>query len=277
MRLTTRQTEFVETVWEYYRQNARHDMAWRQDPRPYNVLVSELMLQQTQVARVKVKFSEFMAKFPTIDVLARAPLADVLEVWSGLGYNRRAKFLHLAARAVVDEYEGTIPDSYDELMKLPGVGPNTAGAILAYAYNQPVAYIETNIRTVYLHHFFADSLDKVHDKEIIELLRETIDQESPREWYWALMDYGTYLKSQGLGRLAQSKHYKKQSPLAGSLREMRGRIIRHLTQGPTQDASLRMMTEADERYDRALKDLLDEHMIERNGDGWRLTGNTDAS
>ena len=129
------------------------DMPWRQDTRPYYVLVSELMLQQTQVDRVIPKFLAFITQFPDEKVLAGALLADVLKQWQGLGYNRRAKFLYESAKAVV--VLGAFPDDEAGLLKLPGVGKNTAGAILAYAYNQPGLFIETNIRAVYIHHFFA--------------------------------------------------------------------------------------------------------------------------
>src|SRR6266550_351214 len=156
MQLTHQQIQqFHEAVWDYYREHKRI-MAWRVHPTPYSVLVSELMLQQTQVNRVLPKFQEFMLRFPTVISLADAPLAEVLRVWSGLGYNRRAKFLHAAAQVVVEKYGGVIPATFTELVTLPGVGKNTAGAVLAYAYNQPVVFIETNIRSVFFHHFFAD-------------------------------------------------------------------------------------------------------------------------
>ena len=171
------------------------DMPWRQDTRPYYVLVSELMLQQTQVDRVIPKFEAFIKRFPSEKELAKAPLAEVLKQWQGLGYNRRAKFLHEAAKQIVEL--GEFPHDEAGLLALPGVGKNTAGAIRAYAYNQPAVFIETNVRAVYIHHFFADS-DTVDDKDIRELLEETVDREYPRDFYWALMDYGTRLKKQGI-------------------------------------------------------------------------------
>jgi A/G-specific adenine glycosylase len=145
--------EFQEMIWDKARQHYRK-MPWRDNTDPYNVLVSELMLQQTQVDRVIPKFELFMLTFPSILSLSKASLADVLIAWNGLGYNRRAKYLHESAKKIVSDFEGKIPQSYEKLTSLPGVGPNTAGAILAYSYNQPVVFIETNIRTVYFHHFF---------------------------------------------------------------------------------------------------------------------------
>lgn len=183
--------EFQEVVWNYWREHGRQGLPWREEPSAYNVVVSELMLQQTQVERVVPKFLEFTEQFPDFSALASAPLSDVLIAWQGLGYNRRAKYLHELAKAVV-RLDG-LPETLEELVKLPGIGKNTAGAILAYAFDQPVVYIETNIRTVYLHHFFADRFD-VDDKELLPFIARTLDHSEPRAWYSALMDYGTFLK-----------------------------------------------------------------------------------
>jgi A/G-specific adenine glycosylase len=238
-------------------------MPWRDNTDPYIVLVSEIMLQQTQVYRVLPKFQEFMETYPTIKDLAKAPLGDVLKLWTGLGYNRRAKFLSEAARKVVTDFASVVPTSLENLMTLPGVGPNTAGAIMVYAYNQPAVFIETNIRTVYFHHFFTGDNQEVSDKELRELVTQTLDTENPREWYWALMDYGAYLKAQTGGYLVKSKHYVKQSPFKGSLREMRGYIIRQLSEGPLPAARLRGMIEAtdDPRFAVALEALIAERMV----------------
>lgn len=244
------------------------DMPWRQDTRPYYVLVSELMLQQTQVERVIPKFEAFITAFPDERALARAPLADVLTLWSGLGYNRRAKYLHSAARLIVQS--GQFPNTFEGLQELPGVGKNTAGAIMAYAYNQPVIFIETNVRTVYLHHFFPEG-DKVDDLQIAEQLIKTIDTEYPREFYWALMDYGSFLKRQGVGKITQSKHYKKQAPLKGSVREVRGAIVRALTAADMTEASLREHIGADERFSPALTGLIGDGLVMRQNSQLHLT------
>jgi A/G-specific adenine glycosylase len=149
--------DFQEIIWQQGRELYR-DMPWRRDTRPYYVLVSEIMLQQTQVDRVIPKFEAFIAAFPTVRSLAEASLADVLTLWSGLGYNRRAKFLHEAAKKIEGEFNGVFPETPEALMSLPGVGVNTAGAIGAYSFNQPAIFIETNVRTVYFHHFFEDQV-----------------------------------------------------------------------------------------------------------------------
>ena len=246
------------------------DMPWREDTRAYYVLVSELMLQQTQVPRVVPKFEAFVAVFPDEKALAAASLADVLRLWQGLGYNRRAKFLHQAAQMIVNEYGGKFPEAEADILRLPGVGKNTAGAILAYAFNQPAIYVETNVRTVYIHHFFADNF-AVDDKEIIELLEATINRENPRKFYQNLMDYGSWLKSQGVRNIAQSRHYKKQSPLKGSVREMRGQILRTLAAGPAELPALRQAVQADARFEVAFAGLKRDELITHHGSIVHLT------
>lgn len=252
-------SDFQVLIWQQGRKLFR-DMPWRTNTNPYYVLVSELMLQQTQVERVIPKFHQFIETFPTVKALAQAPLAEVLKVWSGLGYNRRAKFLHEAAKKVVADFDGKIPGTLDELVSLHGVGPNTAGAILAYSFNQPIVFIETNIRTVYFHHYFHDD-GSVTDRQLREVVEQTLDREHPREWYWALMDYGALLKKQGAGRLDKSKHYKKQTPLKGSLREVRGLILKALAREDVPEAELRRKMPQDDRFDRALRALKQEGLI----------------
>lgn len=276
MKLTSAQTaNFQQVVWEYFRMHAR-SMPWRDDPNPYYVLVSELMLQQTQVSRVVTKFTEFIERFPDVKSLADAPLAAVLIAWNGLGYNRRAKFLHETARKIATEHDGKIPDALEALVTLPGIGPNTAGAVLAYAYNQPTVFVETNVRTVLFHHFFADYDKKISDKELRELAEQVLDRDSSREWYWALMDYGTHLKKTAGGRLESSRHYKKQSPLQGSLREVRGRIIKVLTEDPLTETELQKAVGVDERFTPALAGLKNERLVTQKGGVISLTGHVDA-
>lgn len=261
LELTPREVrDFQDLVWNFYRQH-RREMPWRELPSPYRVFVSELMLQQTQVQRVVPKFDAFMCTFPDFASLATASLSEVLLLWSGLGYNRRAKYLHLSARVIMSEHDGQLPSTVEALEKLPGVGKNTAGAVLAYAYNQPVAFIETNIRTVFFHHFFQNSKDAVNDASLRSLVELTLDCTNPREWYWALMDYGSHLKSSGKGRITLSKHYTKQSTFVGSRRAIRGAIIRTLTLGSYSVAELQAHVPADDRFAAVLHELEQEGMV----------------
>lgn len=263
---------FQQTVWEYYRQRGRHDLPWRRfeadgTMNPYKILVSELMLQQTQVPRVVPKFEVFVQQFPTVQSLAAAPLADVLRAWNGLGYNRRAKFLWQAAGRIVAEHDGRLPEGLKDLVALPGVGHNTAGAIAAYAHNKPVVFVETNIRTVFIHHFFADQ-EQVHDKEIADLVAKTLPDDA-RSWYWALMDYGSHLK-QTIGNLnKQSRHYSKQLAFHGSRRQIRGQVLRALSAGPETGKRFARLI-PDERLTGVLQDLLREGLIAKQGEYYKL-------
>lgn len=247
------------------------DMPWRRDTRPYFVLVSELMLQQTQVSRVIPKFEAFITVFPDINSLAAAPLSDVLKNWVGLGYNRRAKYLHAAARKIVTEYGSVFPSDFEEIKKLPGVGEATAGAILTYAFNQPHVFIETNVRTVYINAFFTDD-QQVSDKQLIPYIEATLDMDNPREFYWAIMDYGSWLKRVvGKKTHNQSIHYKKQSPLKGSVREIRGQIIRVLGENNQTPEALKEKITFDKRFEPALEGLIKDGLVAIEGDILQLT------
>jgi len=213
---------FRRIIYAHFRKEGRV-FPWRKTRDPYRILVSEVMLQQTQAPRVVDKYEAFLKAFPTVQALARAPLPKLLRVWQGLGYNRRAIGLKRAAEVIVKEHAGKVPRTYEGLVALPAVGPYTARAVLAFAFNEPAPFIETNIRTVYLHFFFPNK-EKVSDKELMPLIEKTMDKKRPREWYAALMDYGVMLKkTENASR--RSAHYKKQSAFKGSHRELRGRIL----------------------------------------------------
>jgi A/G-specific adenine glycosylase len=265
--------KFQDAVWRYYAEHGRHDLLWRLPEvgggfDPYKVMVSELMLQQTQVPRVLPKYVQFLELFPTVQDLAKASLGDVLVAWQGLGYNRRAKFLWQAAQMVVNDMGGEFPEDQKELTKLPGIGMNTAGAIMAYAFNKPVIFIETNVRTVYIHHFFGDETD-IPDKAIEALVSQTVPSDNPREWYWALMDYGTSIKQQFGNKSRASKSYAKQSPFKGSKRAVRGAVIRKLAERPYNYEILEQAI-TDPRLEDVVHDLVREGMVVQSGEGYSL-------
>ena len=243
--------KFRNTVWNYYKKHGRHDMPWRHTKDPYSIMVSEVMLQQTQVKRVEKFYPKFLKAFPDFKSLARASLKKVLLAWQGMGYNRRVRALQKLAQEVLKKYDGRLPNNTEALVSLPGIGKATAGAIMAYAFNKPVPFIETNVRRVFIYHFFTyghpdrakrveGSLDKlgmtvrkkVDDKEILGLVEKTLDYKNPSEWYWALMDYGTYLATQYENPNRRSKLYKKQAKFEGSMRQVRGEIIKLLLTHP---------------------------------------------
>ena len=225
--------DFKHHILQYYKQHAR-PFVWRSEISPYNVVVSEIMLQQTQTSRVAGKFETFIAELPTFADLAAASQQQVLRLWQGLGYNRRALALHKIAQRVINNFKGNLPNNTTILETFPGIGQATAASICAFAFNAPTVFIETNIRAVFIHAFFKSG-EVVHDKQIIPLIEITLDKNNPREWYYALMDYGVMLKKKYKNPSRRSKHHTKQSKFKGSDREIRGAIVRRLTQSVHAD------------------------------------------
>ena len=221
---------FRQIIQEHYRSHGR-SLPWRETRDPYAILVSEVMLQQTQVDRVREKYREFLEAFPGLDRLARAELSQVLSVWQGLGYNRRAVALRLCAQVVVERYAGALPRDVAELQTLPGIGPYTAGAVAAFAFGEPTPFIETNIRSVFIHHFFPDRA-AVKDSEILPLVQLTLDRDQPRDWYYALMDFGAMLKKTRGNPSRMSAHHVRQTPFRGSNREQRSQLLRSILAAP---------------------------------------------
>ena len=257
-------------VYTHYAAHGRHDLPWRQTTDPYRILVSEVMLQQTQVSRVLNKYRLFLRHFPNTKRLANAPLAEVLQVWQGLGYNRRAKLLQQSAQVVTYERAGRWPKTDAELQCLPGVGPYTAGAVLAFAYGTAVPMVETNIRTVYLHHLFPRA-QAVSEADILAAVDRTLDRTNPREWYWALMDYGSYLKQTRGNNIQRAASYKKQSPFAGSRRQIRGAVLRLLSGvDSVSDADIVTVSTDDAVRQAVLEQLLQEGMVCYQAGRWQL-------
>jgi len=257
---------FQVIIYTHFREYGR-ELPWRETNDPYRILVSEIMLQQTQVERVIAKYEAFISTFPDFHALAQAPLQEILRVWQGLGYNRRAIALKRTAETVVAVYSGTLPSEPAELVKLPGIGPYTAAAIITFAFNQPMVFIETNIRTVFIHFFFADQSEEIADAEIRPLVEQTLDAAEPRKWYYALMDYGVLLKQQHQNPNRRSAHYQKQTPFKGSNRELRGAILRALTrESRLSERELVQVIGADpERMEHALSQLQDEGFVKKSG------------
>lgn len=257
---------FRRTVWKYWKEHGRHDLPWRQTHEPYHILVSEVMLQQTQVPRVIEKYKEFLREFPTVRALARASLSDVLRAWSGLGYNRRAKFLHEAGKEIMTRHDGAVPRTFPALRALPGIGDYTAKAVCVFAFNEPAVLLETNVRTAVIHHFFPDP-QKIHDREILVYAEQAAVGQDPRQWHSALFDYGVYLKATHGNASRQSAHYTKQSKFDGSLRQVRGAVLKALAAGYPASS---LAAAFGDRLELALSSLAKEGLIVRAGRGWRL-------
>jgi A/G-specific adenine glycosylase len=220
----------ISDLKRFYKQEGRSHLPWRVARDPYHVLVSEMMLQQTQVDRVVPFYERFIKKYPTARALGKTKLPEVLKLWQGLGYNRRAKYLHEAAKVLTQEkFIG---------QKLPGVGPYTRGAVLAFALNKPEVFIETNIRTVFFHYLGGNKV--MSDAQLVPLVAEALERSrmEPRDFYAALMDYGSHLKKQGIKLNNRSSHYAKQSKFEGSVRQLRGAILRELLVAPATPAQL---------------------------------------
>jgi len=257
---------FQEHVWDYYRVHGRHDLPWRTDTSGYSIFISEVMLQQTQVSRVLSKYELFMDEAANFEALADMSLPDVLRLWSGLGYNRRARYLRDAARRIVDQHHGVLPSDFDELCALPGIGPNTAGSIMAFAHNLPVVFIETNIRSVFLHHFYPKTTG-ISDALLMPLIQQTLYEENSREWYWALMDYGVHLKRTQPNPSRASSHHVKQSQFEGSRRQIRGKILKELSKESMNYEHIVKLIN-DERTESVLEDLVGEKFITISSDGY---------
>ncbi|MDR2210635.1 MAG: A/G-specific adenine glycosylase [Spirochaetaceae bacterium] len=285
MQLSKRQINgFRRTILDHYAASGR-SFPWRYGPagegaadeyRAWGVVVSEFMLQQTQTQRVVPYWERWMQRWPRPEDLAAASLEGVLKEWSGLGYNRRAKMLWECAKTVAEKYHGRVPDTPEELITLPGIGPYTSGAIACFAWNYPALFIETNIRSVMLHFFFQEKL-QVGDHEIFPLLAQTLDRSNPRIWYWALMDYGAELKKLTGNPSRRSAHYVKQSPFEGSLRQIRGAVIRALSTTGKKDAadlkkeisrSLKSFKEED--FSKVLATLEKELFVAEEGGVYRI-------
>lgn len=258
---------FQKKIWEFYKENGR-EFPWRNTSDPYKILISEVMLQQTQTSRVLPKYEEFLKRFPKIENPAKASNEEVLRAWSGLGYNRRALYLKRAAEILVrDKFSlslrakrGNLTPEF--LQTLPGIGPNTAGAIFVFSTNNPHVFIETNIRRVFIHEFFKDK-EKISDKEILKLIEQTLDKKKPREWYYALMDYGAYLAKTEVNPNRKSKHYVRQSKFEGSVRQTRGQILKILLdQSKIPLIDLEKQFENKEYFQKALNQLQKEEFLE---------------
>ncbi len=242
MQLTPQQiTTFKRFIWEFYHAQGR-EFAWRNVKDPYH---------------------------------AAASLREVLAAWQGLGYNRRGKYLQQIAQKVIDEQNGQLPQSPQLLETFPGIGKSTAASICAFAFNLPSVFIETNIRAVFIHSFFADH-DTVHDRDIMPLIEQTLDHENPREWYYALMDYGVKLKKKLVNPARKSAHHTKQSKFEGSDRQIRGRIIKALTthaQLP-KDQLIAIVNKEKQRTERLLAQLCKEGLVALQNNKYHI-GNSD--
>ncbi|MDR2479582.1 MAG: A/G-specific adenine glycosylase [Treponema sp.] len=262
-------TEFRTIILSNY-EKAGRVFPWR-GAAPWGVMVSEFMLQQTQTERVIPYYERWMRLWPAPAALAEASMEEALREWSGLGYNRRCRFLKNCAAIIASEMKGKIPETPETLLPLPGVGPYIAGAVSCFAYNYPALFIETNIRSAVIHFFFPDRGD-VKDSEIVPVLEAALLHEDPRRWYYALMDYGAALKKLVPNPSRRSAHYVKQSPFKGSFRQARGKVLKTLVStgpGSMEEIGNKSGLEEEELY-RVLEVLEKESMVAEEGGIYRI-------
>ena len=237
---------------EFYR-----DLPWRNVDDAYAVLVSEVMLQQTQVARVLKFWPRWLDLFPTVDALAAADTAAVLDAWQGLGYNRRALALKRACEQCAAERGGELPRTADELVALPGIGPATAAGVVSFAFNEPAVYLETNVRSVFLHELFPDE-EGVSDKVLLPYVADACPADDPRGWYYALLDYGAHLKASGVNPSRRSAHYARQSTFEGSRRQKRSHLLKQVLASPDGIARADLLAELNAAERKAGRDSVDD-------------------
>ena len=260
---------FQKIIYRHFQENPR-PLPWRSTTDPYAIMVAEVMLQQTRVERVLPRYEAFLARFPTVAALAHAPLAEVLALWQGLGYNRRGMMLQQAAAEILAQHGGSVPTAPAALEVLPGIGKYTAGAIAAFAFGHPTPFIETNIRSVFIHLFFSDRT-AVADSEILPLVERTMDRSNIRDWYNALMDYGAMLKKNIPNPSRRSCQQSRQTPFRGSNREIRGQVLKLLLAAPGLPAAEIVLRSAkDEARVRAVLATLEREGLlqERSGGYW---------
>ena len=279
--MSERSSEFRRKLKRWWRTH-RRSFPWRETDDPYAVLVSEIMLQQTQADRVAPKFDAFLARFPDIETLARAENASVLKMWSGLGYNRRALNLKRAAEVVVQEHDGVVPEDETELLVLPGVGTYTAKALLAFAHNRTVAPVDTNIRRIYIRHFGAEA-----ERDLQAFADTMVPRGQGRNWSSLLMDFGALVcraknpacYELGLVHRGEPRALPKQKPFRDSDRFWRGRVVEVLRERASlPQAKIKQEVEAfsgekltRKRTQRIIESLIRDGLITRENNRVRLS------
>lgn len=255
---------FQNKILTWY-QNNKRDLPWRNTTNPYFIMVSEIMLQQTQVSRVIEKYNQFIARFPTLQDLASASKQELLELWIGLGFNSRALRLQETAKILVKNYGGNIPDDETELRKLPGIGPYTSRAILAFAFNKDVPAIDTNIRRILIHEF--DLPENITEKELEMIAWENVPCGKSKDWHNALMDYGAcMLTARNTGIAPKSK----QSKFIGSSRQTRAAIVRDIVQNGVQEKKILVKQHPHKEFEHILSQLVKEGILEENNNSYSL-------
>lgn len=261
---TSKIEKFHEKLFTWFEKNKK-DYPWRQTTDPYHIMVSEFMLQQTQTGRVVPKYEAFIERFPTLESLATAENRDVLELWSGLGYNRRAIWLKEAAQTI--HPLGEFPKTPKELKKIKGIGDYTSRAILIFTYNQDIATVDTNIRRIFIHEGFASQ--ETSDKELFQIAEKLLPHGKSKEYHSALMDYGNTILTSAKTKI---KPKTVQGKFAGSNRQYRGRIVKYLTGHlmGTKAEIIKNCQVPEEKIDQILSKLEKDGLIKKEKESFTL-------
>jgi len=247
---------FQEKVLSFYTQHGR-DLPWRKTTDPYKILLSEMMLQQTQVSRVMEYYMQWIERWPTVESLAEAPWKDVLKAWMGLGYNRRAVHVHQAAQTIANTFAGDILQAMEHYEKVPGIGLYTSRAVRIFASNADIVTVDTNIRRIFIHEFSLP--ENISSKELWSLAEQCLPKDQSRTWHNALMDYGALLMT---SRKTGIRPLTMQSKFEGSDRQIRGMILRQLLQCSSSLEELKMITKINtSRLQKILEKMIQEGLI----------------
>jgi len=233
-------TQFQSNVLSFYKTH-RRDLPWRKTTDPYKILISELMLQQTQVSRVIKYYEKWIKRWPTIDSLVHASRRDVLKAWMGLGYNTRGINLHRAAQKIVNDYDGDMLEAMKNHEEIPGVGKYTSRAVQIFATNVNLVTVDTNIRRIFIHEFHL--FEDVSDRELWLLAERCLPKGLSRVWHNALMDYGALFLTAQKTRV---KSKTKQSRFEGSDRQIRAQILRQLLERSLSLSDLQKILEVEQ-------------------------------
>ncbi len=236
--------KFQQDILSFYEKRGR-DLPWRKTTDPYKILISEIMLQQTQVDRVIPYYQRWLKKWPTVQKLANASRTAVLKAWMGLGYNNRGINIHKAAQKIMEDYKGDVLAAVKDYKNVPGIGPYTSAAVRIFSANEDIITVDTNIRRIYMHEF-----NLKDDSKVGELAQQCLPKGRSRDWHNALMDYGaTFLTA----RRAGIRPKTQQSKFEGSDRQIRAQILRSiLNEGAKSEAELRALTQTESKRLKAV-------------------------
>lgn len=257
--------QFQKKVLSFYQRNKRI-LPWRKTTDPYRILVSEFMLQQTQVSRVLSYYRQWINRWPTVNAIAAASLSDILQAWIGLGYNTRAVNLHRAARIIVEKFNGDVLEAMKHYKGIPGIGRYTSQAVQIFSTNADLVTVDTNIRRIFIQEFALPP--DVVEKDLWKLAEECLPRGKSRIWHNALMDYGAlHLTARKTG----IKPKTRQSRFESSDRQIRARILRYILKDKLPASELETLLEIEQkRLISILEKMISEGIITKRNNRYQV-------